>query len=90
MTVNTAPRINIRGVYFDNVTLAEAASRLRASAFAGASETVFTPNSEIVQACIDEPSLYEVVNAATLTVPDGIGVVKAARILGTPVKGKGF
>jgi len=88
MKADTAARISIRGVYFDNVTLTEAADRLRASVAADLTETVFTPNSEIVQSCIDDPALYPVVNAATLTIPDGIGVVKAARILGTPLKGK--
>ncbi len=88
MTEYTAPRILVRGVYFDNVTMDEAAARLRQSVRDGLRETVFTPNSEIVQSCIDEPGLYGVINAATLTVPDGIGVVKAARILGTPLKGK--
>ncbi len=88
MAADTAAKTNIRGVYFDNVTLAEAADRLRASVAADLTETVFTPNSEIVQCCIDDPALYPVVNEATLTIPDGIGVVKAARILGTPLKGK--
>ncbi len=88
MSGYTAPRIYVRGVYFDNVTLDEAAQRLRTSVKEGRRESVFTPNSEIVQACIDEPALYGVVNAATLVIPDGIGVVKAARILGTPLKGK--
>ena len=88
MMPDTRTKINVRGVCFDNVTLAEAAMRLRESVSQGRTETVFTPNSEIVQACIDDPSLYPVVNASTLTIPDGIGVVKAARILGTPLKGK--
>lgn len=88
MLPSTAAKVDVRGVFFDNVTLAEAADRLRRSAAAGVRETVFTPNSEIVQSCIDEPALFDVVNAATLIIPDGIGVVKAARILGTPLKGK--
>ncbi len=88
MTPENAAKIDVRGVAFDNVTLAEATDRLRTSAAAGIRETVFTPNSEIVQSCIDEPALFGVVNAATLVIPDGIGVVKAARILGTPLKGK--
>ena len=88
MPAENAAKIDVRGVAFDNVTLAEATERLRASAQAGVRETVFTPNSEIVQACIDEPDLFDVVNAATLIIPDGIGVVKAARILHTPLKGK--
>lgn len=82
-------RIDVRGVGFDNVTLAEAAARLRTDAAAGkCGTTVFTPNSEIVQMCIEDEALRQTVNSASLVIPDGIGVVKAARILGTPLKGK--
>lgn len=82
-------RIDVRGVGFDNVTLAEAAQFLRHGAAAGrCGMAVFTPNSEIVQMCIEDGSLRDVINSASLVIPDGIGVVKAARILGTPLKGK--
>jgi N-acetylglucosaminyldiphosphoundecaprenol N-acetyl-beta-D-mannosaminyltransferase len=82
-------RIQVRGVFFDNVTLDEAAHLLRAAARENRSGvSVFTPNSEIVQMCIEDSTLRSTVNAAALVIPDGIGVVKAARILGTPLKGK--
>ena len=82
-------RIDVRGVGFDNVTLAEAAQFLRHGAAAGqCGMAVFTPNPEIVQMCIEDESLCQMVNSASLVIPDGIGVVKAARILGTPLKGK--
>ncbi len=88
MTFHTPERINVRGVDFDNVTMAEALSRLETALSTGGRETVFTPNAEIVQACIDDPALYAVIKEGTLIVPDGIGVIKAARILGTPLKEK--
>ena len=82
-------RINVRGVFFDNVTLDEAAQLLRAAARENRSGvSVFTPNSEIVQLCIEDASLRDRINDGGLIVPDGIGVIKAARILGTPLKGK--
>ena len=82
-------RVDVRGVGFDNVTLAEAADFLRRRAADGVcGAAVFTPNSEIVQMCIEDASLRDTVNAAALVIPDGIGVVKAARILGTPLKEK--
>lgn len=84
-----AERIDVRGVGFDSVTLAEAAQRLRTRAAAGeCGMSVFTPNAEIVQMCIEDASLCAIINSGSLVVPDGIGVVKAARILGTPVAGK--
>lgn len=85
----TQNRICVRGVFFDNVTLDEAAQLLRAAARENRSGvSVFTPNSEIVQMCIEDPSMMEKINGGGLVVPDGIGVIKAARILGTPLKEK--
>ena len=85
----TQNRICVRGVFFDNVTLDEAAQLLRAAARENRSGvSVFTPNSEIVQLCIEDASLRDTINEGGLIVPDGIGVIKAARILGTPLKGK--
>ena len=85
----TQKRICVRGVFFDNVTLDEAAQLLRAAARENRSGvSVFTPNSEIVQLCIEDASLRDRINDGGLIVPDGIGVIKAARILGTPLKGK--
>ncbi len=82
--------INIRGVDFCNVTLDEAADWV-SSVLAAPSESphaVFTPNSEIVQLCIEENEYYSLINSANLIIPDGIGVIKASRILGTPLKEK--
>lgn len=81
-------KINIRGVIFLNVTPAEAAKvgedMLRGDKVC----TVFTPNAEIVQLCIEQNEYYDLYNSGDMVVADGAGVVKAAKILGTPVKGK--
>ena len=82
-----AQKINIRGVQFDNVTFEEALDRLTGALRTGTQTALYTPNSEIVQACIEEPALFGIINSAELITPDGIGVVKAGRILGTPFKG---
>ncbi|MBQ2708870.1 MAG: glycosyltransferase, partial [Clostridia bacterium] len=71
-------KINIRGVSFCNTTMDEAVSFLWDAYDRGEQCAVFTPNSEIVQNCIDTPELYEVINSAEVTIPDGIGVIKAA------------
>ena len=56
-------KINVRGVYFDNVTMEEgfrkAVSLIEAEGFS----YMVTPNAEIVEACVENPALYEVVNA---------------------------
>lgn len=81
-------KINIRGVYFANVTMDEAAQYVEERLVAGETTAIFTPNPEIVQMCIENESFYDLVNSAELIVPDGIGVVKASRILKTPLKEK--
>ena len=47
-----------------------------------------TPNPEIVEVCREDPAAAAAVNGASLVLPDGVGVVKGARILGTPLKEK--
>ncbi len=81
-------KINIRGVNFANVTMDEAAAFVEERVNAGEVTAIFTPNPEIVQMCIEDESFYSVINSAELIVPDGIGVVKASRILKTPLKEK--
>jgi N-acetylglucosaminyldiphosphoundecaprenol N-acetyl-beta-D-mannosaminyltransferase len=84
----TTEKINIRGVFFDNVTMDEAAEKAAELINSGGLDYIFTPNSEIVQACIDNPALYDTVNSASLIIPDGIGVVYASKILKRPLKEK--
>lgn len=81
-------KINVRGINFDNLTLDETVEQILLRLQNGEQTAVFTPNSEIVQACIEESSLYPIINSAEIVCPDGIGVVKAAKILKTPLKGK--
>ena len=81
-------KINVRGVWFDSLTVDETLDRLCDNLKQNIQTAVCTPNAEIVQACIDDESLFPVINSAEVIIPDGIGVVKAARILGTPVKEK--
>jgi len=81
-------KIDIRGVYFANVTMDEAADYVEERTGNGEVTAIYTPNPEIVQMCIENEEFYETVNSAELIVPDGIGIVKASRILETPLKEK--
>lgn len=81
-------KINVRGVYFDNVTMDEAFRKAVTLIETEGFSYMVTPNSEIVQACVENPALYDVVNTADLIIPDGIGVVYASKILKTPLKEK--
>lgn len=77
--------VSLRGVGFTAGSLTEISEYITKRIAGGEQTAVFTPNSEIVQMCIDEPSLYEVINSAEVVIPDGIGVIKAAKVLGLPL-----
>ena len=82
-------RIDVLGVGFDNITMAEAVERgmeLLRSETAG--RYVVTPNPEIVEVCREDADAMRAVNGAAMVLPDGIGVIKGAAMLGTPLKEK--
>jgi N-acetylglucosaminyldiphosphoundecaprenol N-acetyl-beta-D-mannosaminyltransferase len=49
---------------------------------------VVTPNPEIVMLARQDEKLRRALDGAALVLPDGIGIIKGAKILGTPMKGK--
>ena len=81
-------RIDVLGVGFDNLTMAEAVERGAALLEEPGAHYVVTPNPEIVEVCRENPMAMQAVNGADLVLPDGIGVVKGAAMLGTPLKEK--
>ena len=81
-------RINVLGVGFDSLTMDEAVSRGMALMAEKKAAYVVTPNPEIVMLAREDTALLNAVRDAALVLPDGIGVVKGARILGTPLKEK--
>ena len=81
-------RIDVLGVGFDNVTMAEAVEQGMALLHSEGSHYVVTPNLEIVEACRENGAARAAVNGADLVLPDGIGIIKGAAMLGTPLREK--
>ena len=79
-------RIDVLGVGFDNVTMDEAVSRAMDFLAGEGTHYVVTPNPEIVEVCRENPEARAAVNGADLVLPDGIGVIKGAAMLGTPLR----
>lgn len=79
-------RIDVLGVGFDNVTMAEAVDRACALLDQPGPHYVVTPNPEIVEVCRADAAAAAAVNGADLVLADGIGVIKGAAMLGTPLK----
>ena len=76
------------GVAFDNVTMCEAVATAMQLIDRGGGATCVTPNSEIVYEAMHDSALRALLNEADLVLPDGSGIVLAARILGRPLRQK--
>ena len=81
-------KTDILGIQFDNLTREEAkeagAALLRSPEF----HYAVTPNPEFILAADKDLEFQKILNQADLVLPDGIGVVYSAKILGTPLKGR--
>ena len=77
---------DILGVQFDDVSRQEAAQLGAAMLEQDQFHYVVTPNPEFILAAEKDAEFRQVLNHADLVIPDGIGVVYSAKILGTPLK----
>ena len=78
-------RVNVLGVDIDNLTLNEAVDKALSLINEHRCAYMITPNPEIVMAAWDDPKVGKAIENADLVIPDGVGVMQAARILKTPV-----
>ena len=79
---------DILGVQFDDLTLDEAAQAGAALLDTEGFHYVVTPNPEFILAAETDLEFKSILNQADLVLPDGIGVVYSAKILGTPLKSR--
>ncbi len=81
-------KTDIRGLKIDNITMSEAVLMTENALENGKKTVVFTPNAEIAQACAEDENIMKTVSFADILLPDGAGILKAAKILGTPLREK--
>ena len=81
-------KTDILGVQIDPVTLDKALEYGQAFLEDSSFHYVVTPNPEFILAARNDQEFQKILNGADLALPDGIGVVYAAKILGTPLKGR--
>ncbi len=78
-------KVDVLGIGFDSVTLAEAVTRAVAMSGDGRPHYIVTPNPEILYKCVTNKDLRDAVGDADMVLADGIGVVKASRKLERPL-----
>ena len=79
-------RIELRGIPLDVLSREEARACMAQLLSSEGCSVVVTPNCEILYAAEKDAELRKALTGADLAVPDGIGVVKAASMAGTPLK----
>jgi len=81
-------RINVMGVSFSPVDMDGAVDRAMELIAQRSRGWVVTPNPEIVMAAQKNAHMADAAEKAALVLADGIGVIYAAKILGTPLPAK--
>lgn len=74
-------KINIAGVQIDNITKTEVIAKIDEFVGSGKPHYVVTPYSEIVVFAQRDENYKQVLNHANLALPDGIGILWAAKFL---------
>ncbi len=74
------------GVPLHNVDTAETLEIIRGFVEEGGQHKVCIPNVDVIMQAQRNPDLFQILNQAQLSVPDGMWVVYASRFLGTPLK----
>lgn len=80
-----ADRVQIKGVWFDRVTMAQAIERVLTDLSAGKGGWVVTPNLDILRQATRDPDLRALIGAADLSVADGMPIIWASRLQGCPL-----
>lgn len=81
-------RIDVLGVSFDDLTMDEAVEIALGFMQERRACYACTPNPEIVMAAKGDAALRAALSGAELVLADGVGVTKAAAMLGTPLKSR--
>lgn len=81
-------RTDVLGVSFDSCTLEEAVTTGIGLMDKPGFHYAVTPNPEFILSAKKDDAFRSVLNRADLVLPDGIGVIYAAKILGRPLTGR--
>jgi len=85
MPADFTKSVRLRGVGFDAVTESECAQAIVSEAAAGRGGWAVTANVDFLRLCARDPSLRELVNGASVVVADGMPLIWASRLQGTPL-----
>jgi len=82
----THKKENILGLMFDTLSLDDATKVTLGFLQDDKPSTIFTPNPEMLMVARKDHGFMQILNNASLVVPDGIGIVLASRLFGGKIK----
>ena len=84
---NRTMKISVLGIGFDDITLEQSVlEAVRIIREEDEKAYIVTPNPEIVWMAQRDDSLREALDGARVVLPDGIGIIIGAKLLGTPLQ----
>ncbi|MEE8638768.1 MAG: WecB/TagA/CpsF family glycosyltransferase [Candidatus Margulisiibacteriota bacterium] len=78
--------VDFAGIEVDNLTLDEAAAEVEKHVNASGPHLIVTPNPEMIVASQSDKELKEIINSASVRVPDGISMVVVSKMIGNPLR----
>jgi len=79
-------QINILGTHIDNLSLEDCIKKITSTIMADDNMNIVTANPELIYKAQKDRQLQMMIDRANLVLPDGIGVLWAARRLGSEIK----
>ncbi|MCL4534265.1 MAG: WecB/TagA/CpsF family glycosyltransferase [Bacteroidetes bacterium] len=88
-TGSEAEVVHMLGLKFHKLTASQVLDRVEQFISSGRPHVVCVPNADCVVKAMDDPEYRAIVDGCDLSIPDGIGVMLASRLLGRPVPNVG-
>lgn len=83
--VENLPCIRILGIKVHRITMADALDTIKRYITSGKPHMIVTADASMIARAQDDTDLRDIINDADLVTPDGSGIIKGAKILGTPL-----
>jgi N-acetylglucosaminyldiphosphoundecaprenol N-acetyl-beta-D-mannosaminyltransferase len=80
------PSADLLGVHIDNVTEEDVIDHILSCSAAGQGGWIATPNTDFLRQIVNDPNLAALIRQADLAIPDGMPLIWASRLQGTPLQ----
>jgi len=79
-------KISILGVNINNLSFADILLKIDEFIYSMSPNLIVTPNAEIIVSATKDDDIKNILNSASISIPDSIGVILAGKYLKTPFK----